>query len=45
MQTKGRGKQVTTSLFGMYDVDAWLIYKGCTTASADATPKLTQKEF
>ena len=29
----------------MYVVDAWLMYKGCTTASAGATPKLTQKEF
>ena len=45
MQTKGWDKRVTTSLFGMYVVDAWLMYKGCTTASAGATPKLTQKEF
>ena len=36
---------MTTSLFGMYVVDTWLMYKGCTTASVDATPKLTQKEF
>ena len=45
MKTKGWDNQVTTSLFGMYVVDICLMYKGCTTASADATPKLTQKEF
>ncbi len=45
MQTKSWNKRVTTSLFGMYVVDAWLMYKGCTTASANASPKLNQKEF
>ena len=45
IQTKGLDKHVTASLFGMYVVDAWLMYKGCTKASAGATPKLTQKEF
>ena len=45
MQTKGWDKRVTISLFGMYVVDAWFMYKECTTARADATPKLTQKEF
>ena len=45
MQTEGWNKQVTTSLFGMYLVDAWLMYKGCTTASVDATQKLSQKKF
>ena len=30
----------------MYVADAWLMYKGCTiTASVDAFPKLSQKEF
>ena len=45
MQTKGWDKRFTTSLFGMYVVDAWLMYKGCTTASAYASPKLSQTEF
>ena len=45
MQTKSWDKRVTTSIFGMYVVDAWLMYKGCTTASADASPKLSQQEF
>ena len=45
MQTKDWDKQVTTSLFDMYVVDAWLMYKRCTTASADANPKLSRKEF
>ena len=45
MQTKDWHKRVTTSLFGMYVVDAWLMYKGCTTANADATPKLSQNKF
>ena len=45
MQTKSWDERVTTFLFGMYVVDAWLMYKGCTTASADDSPKLTQKEF
>ena len=45
MQTKIWDKRVTTSLFGMYVVDAWLMYKGCTTASADDNPKVSQKEF
>ena len=42
MQTKSWDKRVTTFLFvvGMYVVDAWLMYKGCTIASADASPKL-----
>ena len=45
MQTKSWDKRVTTSLFGMYVVDVWLMYKGCTTATADASPKLSHKEF
>ncbi len=45
MQTKSWDKIVTASLFAMYDVDVWLMYKGCTIASADASPKLSQKEF
>lgn len=45
MQTKSWDKRVTTSLFGMYVVDASLMYKGYTTARADATPKLSQKAF
>ena len=45
MQTKSWDKRVTISLFGMYVVDAWLMYKGCTTDSVNATPKLTQQEF
>ena len=45
MQTKSWDKRVTTSLFAMYCVDAWLMYKGCTSASEKDTPKLSQQEF
>ena len=45
MQTKNWDKRVTTSLFGMYCVNAWLLYKGCATASEKDTPKLSQQEF
>ena len=34
-----------TSIFGMYCVDAWLMYRGCTTDSLHPTPKLNQQEF
>ena len=42
---KNWDKRVTTSLFGMYCVDAWLMYKRCTSTSWKDTPKLSQQEF
>ena len=44
-QTKSWYKRVTSSIFAMYVVDAWLMYKGCTTAKQGDEPKLTQQEF
>ena len=29
----------------MYSVDAWLIYKRCTSASESDTPKVSQQNF
>ena len=34
-----------TSLFGMYIVDTWLMYKGCASESEKDTPKLSQQDF
>ena len=45
LQTRSWDKRVTSSLFAMYCVDAWLMYKGCTTDKPDQSPKLSQKEF
>ena len=45
IETKTWDKRVTTSLFGMYVVDAWLMYKGATTDSLQLDPELTQQEF
>ena len=45
LQTKSWDKRVTSSIFAMYVVDAWLMYKGCTTAKQGDEPKLTQQEF
>ena len=45
IETKTWDKRVTTSLFGMYVVDAWLMYKGATTDSLQPDPELNQQEF
>ena len=45
MQTKSWDKRVTTFIFGMYLVDVWLMYSGCTTDTIHAEPDLNQKEF
>ena len=36
---------MTTSLFDIYVVDAWLMYKEATTDSLQTDPKLSQQEF
>ena len=45
LETKTWDKQVTISVFGMYVVDAWLMYKGATTDSLQLDPELNQQEF
>lgn len=45
LETRNWDKRVATSIFGMYCVDAWLMYRGCTTDSLHPTPKLNQQEF
>ena len=45
LETRSWDKRVTTSIFGMYCVDAWLMYRGCTTDSLHPTPRLNQQEF
>ena len=42
MQTKSWEKHVTSSMFGMYCTDAWLIYRGCTTDTLHKEPDLGQ---
>ena len=42
LQTKRRNNKVTKSIIGLYCVDAWLIYKGCTLGSGSYTPKPSQ---
>ena len=45
MQTKSWEKRLTSSIFGMYCVDAWLMYHGCTTDTLHKDPDLEQQEF
>ena len=45
MQTKSWDKRVTSSIFGMYCVDAWLMYRGCTKDTLHKEPGLNQQEF
>ena len=45
MQTKSWDKCVTSSIFGMYCVDEWLMYRGCTTDTLHKEPDLKQQEF
>ena len=45
MQTKSWEKRLTSSIFGVYCVDAWLMYRGCTTDTLYKEPDLDQQEF
>ena len=45
IETKSWDKRVTTSLFGIYVVDTWLMYKGATTDSVHPDPELNQQDF
>ena len=45
MQTESWDNGVTVSLFGLYCVDVWQMYKGFTSASEKDTPKLSQQKF
>ena len=45
MQMKSWDKRVTSSIFGLYCVDAWLMYRGCTTDTLHKEPDLDQQEF
>ena len=36
---------MATSIFGVYCVDAWLVYRRCSTYSLHPTPRLNQQEF
>ena len=45
IETKIWDKRVTTSLPGMYVVDAWLMYTGATTDTLHLEPELDQQEF
>ena len=45
MQTKSWDKHVTSSIFGMYCVDAWLMYHGFTTDKLHKEPDMNQQEF
>ena len=45
IETKSWDKCVTTSLFGMYVVDTWLMYTGATTDTLQPELELDQQEF
>ena len=45
MQTKSWEKRLTSSIFGMYCVDAWLMYRGCTIDTLHKEPDMDQQEF
>ena len=45
IKTKSWDKRVTTSLFWMYVVDAWLMYTGATIKTLHSEPELDQQEF
>ena len=45
MQTKSWEKRLTSSIFGMYCVDAWLMYRRCTKDTLHTEPDLDQQEF
>ena len=44
MQTKSWEKRVTSSIFWVYCVDSWLMYRGCTTYTLHKEPDLEQQE-
>ena len=43
MQTKSWEKRLTSSIFGIYCVDAWLMYHGCNTDTLHKDPDLDQQ--
>ena len=45
MQTKSWDKRVTSSIFGVYCVDAWLMYHRCTADTLHKEPDLNQQEL
>ena len=45
IETRSWEKHLTSSIFGMYCVDAWLIYRGCTKYTLHKEPDLNQQEF
>ena len=45
MQTKSWEKRINSSIFGMNFVDAWLMYRGCTTDTLHKEPDLNQQYF
>ena len=45
METNIWDKLVTTSLFGMYVVDVWLMYTGATVDTLHHEPELDQQDF
>ena len=45
IQTKSWDKRVTSSIFGMYCVDAWLMYRRCNIDTLHKEPDMDQQEF
>ena len=45
MLTESWEKHLTSSIFGMYCVDAWLMSYGCTTDTLQKKPDMDQQEF
>ena len=45
MQTKSWEKRLTSSIFGMYCMDAWLMYRGFNTDTLHKEPDLDQQEL
>ena len=45
IETKSWEKCLISSIFGMYCVDAWLMYCGCTTDTLHKEPDLDQQEL
>ena len=44
-ETRSWEKRLSSSIFGMYCVDAWLMYRGCTTDTLHKEPDLDQQEL
>ena len=45
IETKSWEKCLTSSIFGMYCVDTWLMYIGCTTDTLHKEPYMDQQEL